>query len=782
MAKKVTVAGRVESITVPDDATDDEILELVNSLDDESSEPIQSAISTPVAKVNEPKPKTKSNIFGKLTQPLTTAPSEFATSVADYIDAPSPDRSPMMARIAGFGAGALQGIGDLISQSTSPVDLATMALSGGSSIAAKTGLNAVSRGLRTAARIPSTGMIVSGAEKVIDPNSELSDRGTGLAEIAGGVIGMRGNMNRIASSPINKTVDLAPAINNVNRAKAKQIIKSYEGSLAAHLDKTDEELIAYAESLEPGFSNKPGKITPVPEEDFTPDANVNIKLNRKGEKGQTNTALDARMPQTIILKGDVTPERVKLATSKGYEYLEDTPDGRMKFKYTGKKVDPVLEGEVGLIKPTPSAAHKQLGPLADKVKENKFIEGYNLSRGLMASLDFSAPFRQGIGLVHKKEFWKAMPDMFRAAKSEEGFRAIQDSIAERPLFKPRVGPKGKVLPSFAEQAGLKLTDLTDLSKREEAIMSTWAEKVPGVRGSNRAYTAFLNKLRADTFETLIKDGKVFGADGETNIVLSRELANFVNTATGRGDLGKLEKSAVTLNSILFSPRLIASRLQLLAMPFYTSANPMVRKEALKSLFAIAAVGNAVGQLGKLAGGEVDNNPNSSDFGKLKIGDTRIDPYAGFQQYIVAANRLMRPNFAKISGMKDVDTGFVPADIASGYLGTGGQEVTSSTSGRTYDLWNPKGPFDPTHAKKAMEFMRGKSHPVIGFIWSLMSGRKEMSGKPMNFSTLNPMENALAQRFIPILLQDLYELQQADPALIPLAIPAAFGVGIQHYGQ
>ena len=39
----------------------------------------------------------------------------------------------------------------------------------------------------------------------------------------------------------------------------------------------------------------------------------------------------------------------------------------------------------------------------------------------MASIDFSAPLRQGLPLIHKKQFWTSLDDMFRAWKSEDAF-------------------------------------------------------------------------------------------------------------------------------------------------------------------------------------------------------------------------------------------------------------------------------------------------------------------------------------------------------------------------
>lgn len=697
----------------------------IQGLPDQSDSPLIPSVS-PV--VNEP------SLWERISVPLTDAPSRWATSIADSIDMPSLERSPLVARMQGFGAGALQGLGDLVSGLTSPINLATTLLTAGSGTAIKAGMPGLAKIASLGAKGAGALTAAHGAGNVLSPESTLAERGQGLTEIAGGILGMRGVQPK-SSSKIGLIDDNTPIddiFGNVPDAEGHTIMTG--------------ERVRNVFGMEPKEAVKQGHVI------------LDDSQGTTGYRTVPQSKVDLNVPDVdepnvnyLIRKEKATPDVIKKAQEQGYEFTGSNDRGDFRFKKGTPKKQPILENEVSNIRP-------KLGPVIDE-KRSPLVEAFNLPRALMASIDFSAPLRQGLPLIHKKEFWNSVGPMFKSWASEDAFRANQQAIAERPLFKPREIKTGVVIPSFADEAGLKLSDLTSLSKREESLMSTWAEKVPGVRRSNRAYTAFLNNLRADTFESLVKDAKIFGTNVQENIPLARSLADFVNTASGRGSLGKLESSAVALNSVLFSPRLIASRLKMLNPAYYVMAPPQVRKEALKSLFAIAAVGNTVTQLGRMAGGTVESDPASSDFGKLRIGNTRIDPFGGFQQYIVAANRLLNP----IPGM--------------------GQRVKSSTTGKEFDLWNPEKPFDPTHASVAGRFAQGKLHPTLAFAWNLLSGAKEMSGEPMNFGTTNPFENAISQRFIPIVMQDIYETAQENPKLLPITVPlSTFGMSTQSYGQ
>jgi len=375
---------------------------------------------------------------------------------------------------------------------------------------------------------------------------------------------------------------------------------------------------------------------------------------------------------------------------------------------------------------------RQQLPTVDKARG--IIEEFvNLPRAVMASLDLSAPFRQGLGLIGEKTFWQSMPTMVKAYGSRKAFDGAQEAIEANPKFK------------LMKDSGLALTDLLG-SNREERFMSNWAERIPLIRNAvvpaNRAYTAYLNKIRADTFSKLTDDAKNIGLDPEKNLVLTKDIANFINNATGRGSLGKFEQSAIGLNSVFFSPRLIASRVKMLYPGTYIKASPMVRKQYLKSMLSIGAVGNATLGLAAMGGAEIDTDPRGSDFMKAKIGNTRLDPWGGFQQYGVLGAR-------QVFG-----------------------ESKSSTSGNTYELGSRYGL--PTRLDVAARFGESKLHPFASFFTTLLRG-KNWAGQPISI----PEE--LIRRYTPMITQDLYDILQDDPALAPLVLPAIGGMGVQTFG-
>jgi len=366
----------------------------------------------------------------------------------------------------------------------------------------------------------------------------------------------------------------------------------------------------------------------------------------------------------------------------------------------------------------------------------------NIPRSLMTTYDMSAPLRQGIFLVGRPKQWiPSFGNMFRYFSNEKAYEGLLTNIRSRPNF------------PLMQKAKLSITDLgRNLSKREEQFMSTYAEQIPfigkGVRASNRAFSGFLNKLRADTFDDIVRTAKQQGIDLNDKFLpggekMLKDLGNFLNAATGRGALGPaLERSAVSLNAVFFSPRLVSSRLTLMNPAYYVRLDPLVRKEALRSLFSFAGIASTVLFMAKLGGAEVSIDPRNADFGKIKIGKTRYDVLGGFQQYLrIAAQIYTGEHISSTTGVKTtIGEGFRPL----------------------------------TRLEILGRFVEAKEAPNLSFAARMLEG-KGFGGRELDV----PKE--IATRFIPMAFQDTVELaREKGPTGVVMSIPAYFGVGIQTY--
>src|SRR6185436_8004561 len=166
--------------------------------------------------------------------------------------------------------------------------------------------------------------------------------------------------------------------------------------------------------------------------------------------------------------------------------------------------------------------------LANRSVPEKIIgaagEVLNTSRAVLTSMDLSAVLRQGgfIAFAHPIRAAKAFPAMFKALRSEAGQHAVDQEILARKNY-----PLYQQSKLYLSEHGHKL------SQMEEAYMSRWADKIPLVAASQRAYVTFLNKLRADSFDAMANG---LARNKELTEVEAKAIANFVNVATGRGNL------------------------------------------------------------------------------------------------------------------------------------------------------------------------------------------------------------------------------------------------------
>src|SRR5690606_17544164 len=277
-------------------------------------------------------------------------------------------------------------------------------------------------------------------------------------------------------------------------------------------------------------------------------------------------------------------------------------------------------------------------------------EALNTSRSILTSMDFSGVLRQGGFIVfgNPVRAARSLPSMFRSFASEKAYYTLMLEIQYRPNW------------PLYQQARLYLADNApaSLSQMEEAYMSRWSTRIPGVAGSQRAYVAFLNKLRADSFDAMIAG---LAKNGIPTKEESRAIANYVNVATGRGDLGRFAGAGEALNTAFFAPRYVASRFQLLfGQPFMQGSartRKMIAGEYGKFLggvgvaLALAAMAGDDEERGDIFGLPVplETDPRSADFLKVRFGNTRLDMLAGLIQTTVVTARLSTRELKRSSG-------------------------------------------------------------------------------------------------------------------------------------
>jgi len=295
-----------------------------------------------------------------------------------------------------------------------------------------------------------------------------------------------------------------------------------------------------------------------------------------------------------------------------------TGDYEISKPVTPKKISPELERAQVELKYLRREINNYI-----KSKEPATIGTYvwksmNTLRTAKATADMSYALRQGFWLSPRrpalagKTFGKAFKATFNKMTAEQ----IENAYRQHPNHYLR------------ERAGLGLSELgKKLSSREEYFQDNFLEKIPGIKeiigASERNMVTGLNLLRIGVFDEFLAR-----YPNATHLEL-KAWADYINAASGKGKMNPA--TAKTLSAIFFAPKFAWSRITTPFKIIQYWKLPRVRKEIAKDMAAVGAVGTMTLSLAALAGWEVSRDPRSSDFGKIKIGNTRIDIWAGFQQ-------------------------------------------------------------------------------------------------------------------------------------------------------
>jgi len=389
-----------------------------------------------------------------------------------------------------------------------------------------------------------------------------------------------------------------------------------------------------------------------------------------------------------------------------------------------------------------------------KTWRDKIVDIAGVPRAAMASFDFSMGLRQG-GQVAVRNFpdWvNANKESIKYVKNADYFKSEMKRIADDDAYETIVDKLGVRLPAVEGNS-------------DEIMASAHIlEKVPvygrGIEASDRAYSGGLTKLRYNIAKKWIDS---LGGPDEALKNLSekelRDIGEVINTSTGSGGKkgGFTEKNMQTLATTLFAPRLWASRLNAINPAYYARLSPIARRRAIENMASFLGAAGAVVGLAEASGADVEMDPRSSDFMKIKTGNTRFDIFGGLQQNVVFFARMI----------------------------TG--EKKNSSTGEIQTMGEGFG--QPNRLDLAQDMLQNKLNPLLGYAARMLQSSDGDTGNPNDRKDRFGEDINVAQEtgklVTPLGIQGLVDTYNDTGDVgksLAMNVPNFFGIGTQTYGE
>lgn len=511
---------------------------------------------------------------------------------------------------------------------------------------------------------------------------------------------------------------------------------------------------------------------------------------KKATKTEEEKALIKRVENLLESSGIKDAKRLEQAKQRAAKRIEELQERLATGNFTKKKPTPIVEDEeFAKLRVQKQNLQDEFDTeiykveLENRTKLQKFRDGlleiWNIPRALMATGEISFMLIQGgvQTLSHPINAARAFYKAVQHFTSEKKAKEWGDFIKTQPYYEQM------------KKSKLSLSEFdAKLNAKEEQFLGGWVNFLWDYTGwpiqfvSKQAYdkwmqanvfkaleratVGYMNTIRIlrymDGMQKLEAEGKTFNENPEEY----KNVADVINTLTGRASLGPLEgKASKVLSAVFFSPRNWASVLKTMTpLAFYHfgkmgqkgSYKPSVAQKIAMADFMtyMAVTGSMVALMAAKFNDdddeetEVSLDPYSSDFMKIRLGNTRIDPWAGKQQMIVFQARMI---------MDAITQG-----------------------GETKKLG--EGMFTPTRYELATRLVQGKLAPsaALAVKWAQTKvgkkGEKKLYGKEFLLS------EELAGSLYPMYIGTVNELWQDQPETVAgfLTAYAFLGGGVQTY--
>jgi hypothetical protein len=410
-----------------------------------------------------------------------------------------------------------------------------------------------------------------------------------------------------------------------------------------------------------------------------------------------------------------------------------------------------------------------------EVWKDKAWEAWGITRALSATGEWSFVGVQGLTqlISNPSNSYKAAKTAWSMMWSEKKSDEFLSNLRAQDFY------------PIMKQSKLAITEPNSkITAREELFNSQWTNIAWGVLGSPlklKSESAYEGWLKANPFKALERasvgyldtirvlrflDGvqmlEMQGKNYNENQQAYKDMADVVNTLTGRASIGKLEGFSEELSKVFFSPRNWASGLKttiLLPRQVYkwqkdsgTKEVSVANKIALGDLSKMMGLTTSMVMLAAAGLGSdgddetsVGSDPTSSDFGKIIIGNRRIDPWGGKIQQIVFASRMILDSITKGGETKRLGQGI----------------------------------FTPTKFDLITQQATNKLAPSAGLLVNYMKSNVDRDGMRKLYGKEYSFKNELGEVMRPIYLNTVIDLLKDDPTALDgmLLFYGFFGGGI-----
>ncbi|MEN6421102.1 MAG: hypothetical protein ABFD76_04080, partial [Smithella sp.] len=357
------------------------------------------------------------------------------------------------------------------------------------------------------------------------------------------------------------------------------------------------------------------------------------------------------------------------------------------------------------------------------------------SISLVASLDNSFIGRQGLKVLmtHPTVWWPAARESFRDIRKvlggQDAHAALMADIYSRPNCLNGAYDTAKLIP-----------------KTEEQFPTSMPERVPYAgrmfKASQTAFEGAAIRMRTDLYDLLSNTAEEAGQN-VTDKTWIEDVGRLINSLTARGAWGKRGEPAI-VRVILWAPKMLKANLDVLTAHGAGAGleTGFARKEAALNLLKIVGSTAVLLAMAAAMGADVEDDPRSTDFGKIKVGDTRFDVTGGAASIITLAARLLSGSY------KSASTGLI-------------HNYGTKYAART--RWDA-----------FIDFLTNKTSPPARVVVDMLKG-KNWKGEPFTWS------GAAYQALTPISIQNAIKLKDEASADRVLGVIADFvGVNTQSF--